>query len=187
MITKAHAIAYWLLPERAAREAFSREIRMLARQFGAPLFVPHVTIFIAPENSRAPLEVVRELGSLNIELTIHSIRFSEQFTKTLFVQFEINSALQQLGDAIWKASGAGDRYLIDPHLSLVYAKLPQETKRKLADKIRLPFREVCFTSICAMRCARPTTTAIEVGQWKLLAPKRINAGSITLPAFPFDP
>jgi len=170
MTIKAHAIAYWLLPERAAREVLSRKIRVLARQFGSPLFAPHVTIFIAPENSRAPLEVLRELGPLNIELTIHSIRFSDQFTKTLSVQFATNSTLQQLGDAIWKASGAGDRYLIDPHLSLLYAKLPPETKQRLADKIRLPYRDVCFTSICAMRCARPTTTASEVEQWKLLAP-----------------
>jgi hypothetical protein len=170
MITTAHAIAYWLLPERAAREVFSRKIRVLARQFGSPLFAPHVTIFIAPEKSRAPLEVLRELGPLKIELPIHNIRFSKQFTKTLFVQFATNRTLQQLGDAIWKASGAGDRYLIDPHLSLLYARLPPETKQRLADKIRLPFREVCFTSICAMRCARPTTTASEVEQWKLLAP-----------------
>src|SRR5256886_8916794 len=123
MARKAQAIAYWLLPERAACEVFSREIRELARQFGAPLFEPHVTIFIAPENSRPPLEVLRELGQVNIELTIHNIRFTEQFTKTLFVQFEANSALQQLSDAIWKASGAPDRYLIDPHLSLLYASL----------------------------------------------------------------
>jgi hypothetical protein len=170
MARKAQAIAYWLLPEAVAREVFWREIGKLAEQFSAPLFEPHVTIFIAPENSRPPLEVLRDLPPINIELTIHSVRFGEQFTKTLFVQFEINSTLQQLGGAIWKASGAQDRYFIDPHLSLLYARLRPETKQRIADKIRLPFRKVCFTSICAMRCARPTTTAIEVGQWKLLAP-----------------
>jgi hypothetical protein len=170
MAGKTRAIAYWLLPEAAAREVFLREIKGLARQFGAPLFEPHVTIFIAPENSRAPLEVLREVGPVDIELAIHSIRFSEQFTKTLFVQFERNSVLQQLGDAIWKAEGARNRYLIDPHLSLLYAKLPSKTKQRLADNIRLPFRKVGFTSICVMRCARPTTRAIEVEQWKLLAP-----------------
>ena len=168
MARKAQAIAYWLLPERAACEVFSREIRKLARQLGAPLFEPHVTIFIASENSRPPLDVLQELGPVNIELTIHNIRFSEQFTKTLFVQFETNSTLQRLGDAIWKASDARERYLIDPHLSFLYAKLPPQTKQRLADKIRLPFREVCFTSICAVHCARPTT-AIEVEQWKLIA------------------
>ena len=170
MAGKTRAIAYWLLPEAAAREVFLREIRRLARQFGAPLFEPHVTIFIAPENSRAPLEVLREVGPVEIELAIDSIRFTEQFTKTLFVQFERNGALQQLGDAILKAEGARNRYLIDPHLSLLYAKLPSKTNQRLADNIRLPFRKVGFTSICVMRCARPTTKAIEVEQWKLLAP-----------------
>ena len=170
MTGKTQAIAYWLLPVTPAREVFSREIRKLAEHFGAPLFEPHVTIFIAPANSHAPLEALRELGQVNVELTIHSIRFSEEFTKTLFVQFERNSALQQLGDATWKASGGRDRYLIDPHLSLLYAKLPPATKQRLADKIRLPFREVRFTSISVMRCARPTTTAVEVEQWKLFAP-----------------
>ena len=171
MAEKAHAIAYWLLPEAAAREVFLREIRRLARQFGAPLFEPHATVFIVSENSRAPFEVLRDVGPVDIELAIHSIRFSEQFTKTLFVQFERNDALQQFGDAIWKASGMWrDRYLIEPHLSLLYAKLPSKTNQRLADNIRLPFREVGFTSICVMRCARPTTKAIEVEQWKLLAP-----------------
>jgi hypothetical protein len=170
MANKAQAIAYWLLLEKAESEVFAREIRELAEQCGAPLFEPHVTIFIAPADSRAPIEVLREVGQVNVELTIHSIRFSEQFTKTLFVQFERNNALQELGEAIWRASGARDRYLIDPHLSLLYAKLPPETRQRLAGKIRLPFREVRFTSICAMRCARPTTTAVEVEQWKLLAP-----------------
>jgi 2'-5' RNA ligase len=164
------AIAYWLLPEPAARAVFSREIRELARQFDAPSFEPHVTIFIAPENSRAPLEVLHEVGPVDIELAIQSIRFSEQFTKTLFVQFERNSALQKLGDRIWKASNARDHYLIEPHLSLLYAKLPSKTNQILADNIRLPFREVGFTSICVMRCARSTKSAIEVEQWKLLAP-----------------
>src|SRR5437016_13151862 len=112
MTEKVHAIAYWLLPEAAAREVFLREIKGLARQFGAPLFEPHVTIFIAPENSRAPLEVLHEVGAVDIELTIHSIRVSEQFTKTLFWQFERNDALEQFGEAIWKASRmVAERYL----------------------------------------------------------------------------
>jgi hypothetical protein len=85
---------------------------------------------MAPENSRAPLEVLREIGPVDIELTIHSIGFSDKFTKTLFVQFETNSAVQRLGDAIWKAGGTQNRYLIDPHLSLLYAKLPPENQAK---------------------------------------------------------
>src|SRR5205823_13681290 len=110
---------------------------------------------IVPECQHDTLELLRDVEEVYIELTIHSIRFSEQFTKTLFVQFERNSVLQLLGDAIWRTEGARNRYLIDPHLSLLYAKLPSKTKQRLADNIRLPFRKVGFTSICVMRCARP--------------------------------
>ena len=165
-----NAIAYWLLPETAACEVFSKKIRELARRFEAPLFVPHVSIFITSENSHHPAEILRELGSVTLELTIHSIRFSEQFTKTLFVQFERSVPLQELGDRIWKASRSPEQYVIDPHMSLLYANLSAEKKRALVDEIRFPFRNVGFSSICAMRCARPTVTVAEVQQWRLLSP-----------------
>jgi hypothetical protein len=170
MTNKPRAIAYWLLPETAAREVFAKKIRELAGRFEAPVFAPHVSVFIAPENSHHPAEILRELGAVTIELTIHSIRFSEQFTKTLFVQFERSVSLQEIGDRIWKASGAPERYDIDPHLSLLYASLAAEKKKALVDEIKFPFQEVSFSSICAMRCARPTATAAEVEQWRLLAP-----------------
>jgi hypothetical protein len=165
-----NAIAYWLLPEGAAREVFAKKIRELAMRFQAPVFAPHVSVFIAPENSRHPAKVLRELGAVMLELTIHSIRFSEQFTKTLFVQFELSVPLQELGDRIWKASRAPEQYVIDPHMSLLYASLVTEKKKALVDEIKFPFRSVGFSSICAMRCARPTVTVAEVGQWRLLAP-----------------
>src|ERR1044071_10360611 len=144
-----NAIAYWLLPETAAREVFAKRIRDLARQFDSPVFAPHLSVFIAPENSRHPAEILPDLGTLPIELTIHSIQCSKQITKTLFVQFEPSVPLQELGDRIWKASRAPEQYVIDPHMSLLYANLAAEKKKALVDEIRFPFREVRFSSICA--------------------------------------
>jgi hypothetical protein len=169
-VKKPQAIAYWLLPELTSHEVFAQTIAGLARQFGVPRFAPHVTVFIAPENSRSPAEVLRELGAVTVDLTIRSIRFSEKFTKTLFVQFERSDPLQEVGDRIWSASGAPERYVIDPHLSLLYAKLSPQTKQELSDQTAFPLREVRLTSMCAIRCASPTTTPKEVEQWKLLAP-----------------
>jgi len=170
MTKESYVIAYWLLPETAAHAVLSHEIAELARQVSAPSFEPHVTVFIASENTVSPEQVVRKIGDIDLELTIRGIRFSEQFTRTLFLQFALSDELQRLADVIWRASGAPIRYLVDPHLSLLYAKLPGETKQTLAEAIQLPFGKIRFTSICAMRCARPTTTAAEVEQWKLLAP-----------------
>lgn len=170
MREKPRAIAYWLLPETAACEVFAKKIGELARRFETPVFAPHVSVFVGPENSRHPAEILRELGSVTMKLTIHSIRFSEQFTKTLFIQFEGSVPLQELGDRIWKASGGPGRHVIDPHMSLLYASLTAEKKKALVDEITFPFREVRFGSICAIRCARPTVTAAEVEQWRLVAP-----------------
>ena len=169
MKKRPQAIAYWLLPETPARELFAATIGELARRFDAPLFTPHVSVFVEPEHSRQPAEILRELAPIKIQLTIRCIGFSEQFTKTLFVQFEQSAQLQEMGDRIWKATGASERSAIDPHLSLLYASLAAEKKKVLVDEINFPFREVGFSSICAMRCARPTTTVAEVGQWRLLA------------------
>lgn len=169
MPKRSHVISYWLLPEIATRKLLAQEIGALAARFGAPMFAPHVTVFIGPENSRRPAEVLREIGSIKIELTISGIRFSEQFTKTVFVQFERSDPLQELGDKIWKVSGGSARYVIDPHLSLLYANVSTDRKQKLADEMDLPFSTVQLTSICAVRCARPTTTSSEVEKWKLLA------------------
>ncbi len=170
VIEKAHAIAYWLLPEPAAHETFSEKIHELATRFGAPEFEPHVTVFIAPENSHTPKDVLCGVRPGTIELTILGVRFSEKFTKTLFVQFEKSDALQELADRICRTSGASKRQIIDPHLSLLYANLPPGTKERVADEITLPFRTARFQSMCAMRCATPTTIQAEVRQFRLVAP-----------------
>ena len=52
MTKKPRAVAYWLLPETAAHEMLAEKIRELAMRLEAPVFAPHVSVFVAPENSR---------------------------------------------------------------------------------------------------------------------------------------
>jgi len=164
----SYAIAYWSMPAGAARKFFERIIRELAMRFDAPAFDPHLTLFVAPEGSRAPREVLDEIMSPNFVLVAREIGWSETFTETLFVRFERNQRLLHLVEAIRKSSGS-EQYQIDPHLSLIYKKLPAKTKRALAEEIQLPFSEVRFEKIRAMRCKSPTKTAAEVREWKLIA------------------
>ena len=74
-----------------------------------------------------------------------------------------------LADTIWRLSGASQRYVVHPHVSFLYKKLPAETLRELARAIRLPFRQVQFQSISAMRCPSPTENTDDVWAWQLLA------------------
>jgi len=165
----SYAIAYWSMPAGAASEFFEKTIHELASRFDAPPFEPHLTLFVAPEGSQAPRDVLGEVASSDLVLVAHEIDWSEKFTETLFVRFERNQALLDLVEALRKSSGGFGQYQIDPHLSLIYKKLPAKTKRALAGEIQLSFSEVRFKGIRAMRCKSPTETAEDVREWKLLA------------------
>ena len=163
-----HAIAYWLLPEASARERLAKIISALAARFDAPHFIPHVTLFVAPDDSCLAAKVVSRIPRIEITLTVTGISYSEKFTRTLFVRFAPSEPLQQLSDTLAALTHAR-RSAIDPHLSLLYKHATTLTKRELAASLRLPFDHICFDSVCAMRCASPTRNAADVGAWKLLA------------------
>ena len=44
-VDEGNKFAFWLSPERHAREAFDAIIHQLAKQFDAPVFDAHVTLF----------------------------------------------------------------------------------------------------------------------------------------------
>jgi len=156
------------MPAGAAREFFDRIISELAMRFDAPVFEPHLTLFVTPEGSHAPRKVLCEVPSPDLRLVVREIDSSENFTKTLFVRFDPNQMLLDLVEAIRKSSGGSKEYEIDPHLSLVYKTLPAKTKSALTEQLQLPFSEVPFEGIRAMRCKSPTKTADDVREWKLL-------------------
>jgi hypothetical protein len=65
------------------------------------------------------------------------------------------------------------RSLRDPHLSLVYKRLSERTKRELAATIKLPIRNVEFNVIKAVRCPFPTKTRADVEAWRVIATKKL--------------
>jgi hypothetical protein len=93
-----------------------------------------------------------------------------KFTKTLFVRFVPAKSLDQLAADL----AGGTKSVGDPHLSLVYKKLPMRTKRELASTIKLPFRKVAFDSIKAVRCPFPTKTRADVKAWRVMAAKSLR-------------
>jgi hypothetical protein len=162
---KRTATVYWLIPAEPYRELFRALIRVLAKEFDAPRFEPHVTLFIAQDRHS-----LSRLKTAPIRLRVRDIGFSSKFTKTLFVRFARNRSLDRLASNL-----AGRKSPVrDPHLSLVYKKMSILAKREMAAAIKLPSRKVVFDSIQVMRCAFPTKTRADVESWRLLATKRFS-------------
>jgi hypothetical protein len=167
---KKRAIVYWLIPARPERELFRQLTRILARQFDAPRFEPHLTLCLALQDRRSPAKILRQLKAKSVRLRVRGIGYSSKFTKTLFVRFPPAKSLDRL---VADLVGAV-KPVLDPHMSLVYKSLPARAKRELASTLKLPIRKVEFDVIKAVCCPFPTKSRADVKAWRVIATKSLR-------------
>jgi hypothetical protein len=160
---------YWLIPNKAQSELFRGIIRILAKQFDAASFAPHLTLCRAGAGKSSAKELSKVRAG-PIRLRIRGIPHSAKFTKTLFVRFTPTRSLERLVTEL----GGKPKSLTDPHLSLLYKKLPAAIRRELAATIRLPIRQVAFDALTAMSCVSPTKNKQDVKSWRKVAAKRLS-------------
>jgi len=176
-VSRRIVIAYWLIPAEPARSFFQGLINELAQQYDAPVFEPHVTVFVGENRigaaHRALSQVALEGQPPNMKTL--GIDQSDEFIKTLFAQFAPNRLLRQINETIRDAAKDSSRYDLKPHLSLLYKYMPATARRELADSIKLPFPEVIFDSLKAIRCISPTQSSSEVEAWRVVAAKSLGA------------
>ncbi len=171
---KKTATVYWLLPAKPERDLFCEIVRILRKEFRAPNFEPHLTLFSTAKDRQPPKKVLRQISIRPIRLTTREVGFSSEFTKTLFVRFKSSGALRKLVADCSRAAKSRANAPSDPHVSLLYKKLPRSAKKQLAAVMKLPFRSVVFDSITAVRCASPSRTKADVDAWKILAKKSLR-------------
>ena len=172
---KRTAIAYWLIPAKPARSFFEREIVDLARRYNAPVFEPHLTIHVGPDGVEAEEVIGKAVSGCRVaQAKVLKVCESGEFIKTLFVQFALDRKLQQLNETIRNAAQDSSDYQLNPHLSLLYKKMSILARRQLVHSIKLPFSEVTFESIKAVRCVSPTRSRADVEAWRVVAVKSLG-------------
>jgi 2'-5' RNA ligase len=171
---KKTATVYWLLPAKPERELFCDIVRILRKEFRAPNFEPHLTLFSTTKDRQSPKKALPQIRPRKIRLAIQGIAFSSKFTKTLFVRFRSSPELQKLVADLGRAAKSSAKSPREPHMSLLYKKTPRAAKKALAAVMRLPFHSVVFDSIAAVRCVSPSRTAADVKGWKVLAKKSLR-------------
>ena len=169
-MTRQTVIAYWLIPSEPAHSFFQQIINDLARRCDAPVFEPHLTIHVGADRAD-PAEntlgdAARECKAIG--LTPLGIDQSDEFIKTLFVQFAMSAELQKINNVIREATNDSAQYELKPHLSLFYKKMETAARRELATSIYVPFSEVTFDAIKAVRCVSPTQSRADVEAWHVV-------------------
>ena len=109
-----------------------------------------------------------------IRLTTSGVAFSSAFTRTLFVRLKSSPLLRKLVTDLGRAAKSPTKAPSDPHVSLLYKKIPKSAKKDLAAVIKLPFRSVVFDSIAAVRLSLPVRTGADVAKWKVVAKKSLR-------------
>ena len=175
-MSRRAVIAYWLIPAEPERGSFRHLIEDLARRCDAPVFEPHVTVYVGVNQvdaaERALSKAAHECQSINLKTL--EVDHSGEFIKTLFVQFALNTELRQLNAIIRNAAQESSQYDLKPHLSLLYKKMPAVARRELADSIKAPFSKVTFDALKAVRCISPTQSRADVEAWQVMATRELS-------------
>ena len=171
---KHDVIAYWLVPAKPERELFSDLIRILGHEMKGPRFEPHLTIFAAPHDRQSPKRILAKINAARIHLHVRGIGVSSQFRKTLFVRLDSSKALEKLVGDLRRPIKARGKVPVDPHISLLYKKLPATARRELAKSVKLPFSHVVFSEIKAVRSASPIEKRADVEGWRVIATKSLS-------------
>ena len=170
-MTRQTVVAYWLIPSEPAHSFFQRMINDLARRCDAPVFEPHVTIHVGADRADAAKSALANAARecKLIGLTPLGIDQSDEFIKTLFVQFAMSAELSKINGIIRKAANDWSQYELKPHLSLLYKNFAVATRYELAASINVPLAEVTFDAIKAVRCISPTESGADVEAWRVVA------------------
>jgi 2'-5' RNA ligase len=169
-------MTYWLCPAEPRRRGLAAIIRDLAARFEAPVFEPHVTLCVTSANRENPNKVLMDVMSQRHEyrLAIRGLDYSDKFTKTLFLQFAPDPDLARLSQDLKRASASPTDYELNPHLSLLYKDMDQETKRGLAASIALPFTDVIFDRVKAVIAPATISSPKDVEAWRVVAERRLT-------------
>ncbi|HEY2680142.1 MAG TPA: hypothetical protein VGI59_02370 [Candidatus Udaeobacter sp.] len=179
-MSRETVIAYWLIPSEPAHSFFQRIINDLARRCDAPVFEPHVTIHVGADRADAAKTALEDAAGecKLIGLTPLGIDQSDEFIKTLFVQFAVSAELSKISRIIREAANDSSEYELKPHLSLLYKNLAAATRRELAASIDVPLSEVIFDAIKAVRCVSPTKSGADVEPWRVVAAASLSGDRV---------
>jgi hypothetical protein len=91
------------------------------------------------------------------------------------VHFAMTTELHQLNHSIRTAARDSFDYQLSPHLSLLYKRISLQDRHLLTHSIEVPFPEVTFASLKAVRCVSPTQRRADVEAWRVVAEKPLGS------------
>lgn len=171
-------IVFWLEPAEPDRAFYQAIIDRLSEQYDAARFGAHITLYVDEFDPNLDIPSLLETVAQDIpviDLKIDRIQYSGSFTKTLFIQLQSDSKLEQLFEAVRNYSGSPSGYVLNPHLSLIYSRsLTEAQKQELADEIELRDRSIRFDQISVLTASKKVETREDIESAQIIHRKRLK-------------
>jgi 2'-5' RNA ligase len=160
----------WLIPCERLGTTLHALIRRLAADFDAVEFEPHVTLFCGPSDASEARATAGAIAARfpPVELSVDRLDYTHRFTKTLFIQFAESTAAQRMFEAARDYYASPSDYAFNPHLSLIYKRLPEVKQRELCQTLSAPRGNYIFDRVRMIETELPIEDADPVRRWKTI-------------------
>ncbi len=165
------------MPRERDRSRFQDIINTLANAYDAPAVEPHVTIYVGDlALNESPGELIQKAtaGAQTVRLQIRNIGYTDEFTKTLFLQFRPSRRLGELTEALRRYSASPSDYVLNPHLSLIYRSMSLKEKQKAAASVVIPHSLIYFDEVWAIATPPFVRDRQDVESWRVLYRKKLG-------------
>ena len=178
MEEREQKVAFWVMPAADAKAVFTSLIDDLAERLDAPRFEPHVTLGGAALEEPCAIELLDTIAAAHapLRLQVAGVDCSEEYTKTLYVQFQPSIEASAMSDALARGI-SDDGYHFDPHLSLLYKTMSEAGKAELARETRIPLEQVKFDAVQLVSIPRAIKGPDDVRAWRTIAERRLTGTS----------
>ncbi|GAB4405358.1 MAG: hypothetical protein OHK0039_06270 [Bacteroidia bacterium] len=166
-------ISLWLLPAEPVYALLDEQIRTLARTYGGPVFVPHLTLYAPVSTDFVTLDLfVRAHLPPPFGVVCCGVGHSYAFFRSVVIETSLPPVLHDLHDALATFAGKPGKPLYRPHISLVYQVLARPVREAICRQVQVP-AQCTFDRIAAVITGegRHSWTDVqrwqEIGRWQL--------------------
>ena len=132
--------AIWLVFEKNDTFYFSNIIKELSTQYNSQVFEPHITAYGLIDVDLDELDkIVADSiqGEKQFVVEKSKVLYSDDFWKTLFVEFKPNIQFERISKKLTKSLELFSKYEFKPHVSLIYKKMNQDEQKKLSSSMNI--------------------------------------------------
>ena len=104
-------------------------------------------------------EIIKNEKKFSVEKT--EISFSDDFWKTVFMEFTKNNYLQRINSKLTEKLESFSKYEFKPHASLIYKKMEKEAKTKLTESVTVKGNFI-ISGMCIQEFSE------DISKWKIV-------------------